>query len=179
MPKTFYEPPKRGKTSMYTPKLGEEICDAISCSSEGLKTLCDKNPHWPERRSIYRWIKKHEEFRNLYKQSKITQIESLVDDILEIANNSENDTYHDDEGNPKCNVEWVNRCRLRIDVYKWLACKLVPRIYGEAGLLQKSPENEPAKDEYDFSLLNHNEVEIVEKLLRKASVKKSSESNTN
>ncbi|HEV2917607.1 MAG TPA: hypothetical protein VGW78_07740 [Candidatus Babeliales bacterium] len=171
---------KMGRPTKYTPELAEEIADALACSSQGLRTLCSENPHWPDRRNIYRWLKRHDEFRKLYTQAKITQIDSLVDDILEIANNSENDTYYDEEGNAKCNVEWVNRCRLRIDVYKWLAAKLVPRIFGDAGQFPKSPEDDHIKkDEYDFSLLEKDEVEVVEKLLRKASVKKPSESGSN
>lgn len=124
-----------GRPTDYTPELAQEICDAIACDSKGLRRLCNENEHWPVRTIIYRWLRKHSEFRHLYMQAKENQIESLVDEILDIADNTSQDTIvkFDSDGNERevCNSEWINRSRLRIDTRKWLAGKLAPKIYGE------------------------------------------------
>jgi hypothetical protein len=124
-----------GRPSDYTLELVEEICDAISCDSKGLRRLCAENPHWPERRNIYKWLRKHEEFRRLYMQAKESQIEALIDDILDISDEGTNDiivrTNKDGEEYEVCNNEFVRRSQLRVDSRKWLATKLCPKIYGD------------------------------------------------
>ncbi len=146
------KPNKQGRPSLYTPELVEEICEAIASSSKGLARLCEENPHWPTRRNIYKWLKKHESFRPLYARAKEQQIECLIDEILEIADNTSQDNVikTDEEGNTKsvANNEWINRSRLRIDTRKWLAAKLCPRLYGDklqndSGL---SPHEQSLKD---------------------------------
>jgi hypothetical protein len=140
---------KLGRPSDYSLKIAEEICDAIASTSHGLRRLCKENPHWPERRNIYHWLKKHKDFRHLYAQSKEFQVESLIDEILEIADDDSRDTITkiDENGSEKenCNSEWINRSRLRIDTRKWLAAKLCPRIYGDNSLSKKE-EVESAAD---------------------------------
>jgi len=136
---------KIGRPSDYTPELAEEICQAIASDSKGLRRLCEENEHWPARANIYKWFKKHPEFRDNYMQSKESQIEALVDEVLEIADDTSNDTIIkvDEQGNKRavCNSEWINRSRLRIDTRKWLAAKLCPRIYGD-----KAAEIQPEND---------------------------------
>jgi len=136
-----------GRPSKYTPELAKEICDAIASSSKGLETLCKENPHWPAPKNINIWRRKHEEFRIAYAQSKIDQIETLVDEILEIADDTSKDTIIkvDENENEKetYNAEWVNRSRLRIDTRKWLAAKLVPRLYGD-----RAVKNDEDKEDF-------------------------------
>ena len=128
------EKKKVGRPTDYTPELGKEICDEISGSSKGLRQLCKENEHWPERRNIYHWLKKHEEFQLQYAQAKKCQVETFIDEILEIADDTSNDTIVkiDHDGNEKevCNSEWINRSRLKVDTRKWLCSKLVPKLYG-------------------------------------------------
>jgi hypothetical protein len=54
----------------------------------------------------------------------------VIDELLEIADDSSNDQIIDTEGEIHFNSQAVQRARLRIDTRKWLACKLVPRVYG-------------------------------------------------
>lgn len=126
---------KVGRPTDYTIELAEEICDAIACSSKGLKPLCNANNHWPDRKNIYQWIKKHPEFRSMYAQAKEHQIEVIVNEILEIADDTSKDTIiktnKDGVEYETCNSEYINRSRLRVDTRKWLAAKLCPRLYGD------------------------------------------------
>lgn len=126
-----------GRPILYTKELAQEICDEISSSSKGLSTLCVENSHWPSKRNILRWTKINEDFCHQYAIAKKQQVESLIDDIIEIADDSSQDFFEDDSGKKKINLEHINRSKLRIDTRKWIACKLVPKIYGD----RTQPEN--------------------------------------
>ena len=63
-------------------------------------------------------------------QAKRCQIEVFIDEILDIADDSSQDEIANNQGHIVCNSEFIARSRLRIDTRKWLASKLVPKIYG-------------------------------------------------
>ena len=119
----------------YTKELGEEICQKLSVSEYGLKRLCAENPHWPCKQTIFEWRIKVKEFGDLYAIAKQDQIETLIDDCLDIADDTSHDTLLKQNKNGEeyevCNSEWINRSRLRIDTRKFLAAKLAPKIYGD------------------------------------------------
>lgn len=121
---------KRGRPTEYTSELATEICDAIAANSKGVKKLCAENPHWPNKDTIFTWIKNNDEFSDQYARAKQCQVELLIDELLEIADDSSQDILFNEEGKEVYDNERVARSRLRIDTRKWLACKLVPRVYG-------------------------------------------------
>ena len=55
----------------------------------------------------------------------------MVDEIIEIADDSSQDNIINKQGQIICNNESINRARLRIDTRKWIASKLAPKIYGD------------------------------------------------
>ena len=110
---------KNGRPTIYTPELANEICNTIAASSKGIKRLCEERPHWPCKDTIFTWRKSHTEFSDLYAQAKMYQIEVLVDEMFDITDDPTLD-----------NLVAINRARLQLDLRKWLACKLVPRVYG-------------------------------------------------
>jgi hypothetical protein len=124
-----------GSPSTYTKEIGEEICLKISTSDYGLKRLCLENPHWPCRQTILEWRIKIKDFGDMYAKAKQDQVETLVDDCLDIADDTSRDTLirtnKDGEEYEVCNTEWINRSRLRIDTRKFMAQKLAPKIYGD------------------------------------------------
>lgn len=126
---------KRGRPSACTPELIKEICEAIATSSNGLNKLCKENPHWPNKRTIMSWRISSTDFHHQYTRAKIHQIEAIIDDILDIADDTSHDTIIKIDKNgdeyEACNNEWIIRSRLRIDTRKWLASKLVPKVYGD------------------------------------------------
>ena len=105
---------KIGRPTAYTPQLAEEICDAIACSSKGIKRLCREHENWPSSFTLFKWLRDNEEFSHQYARAKIAQITVIVDEMLDIAFEAKD----------------VNRARLEIDTRKWLACKLMPKVYG-------------------------------------------------
>ena len=122
---------KTGRSSTYTPEIGIEICDKIASCSTGIKKLCKQIPHWPHPDTIYKWLKDHKSFSDLYAQAKREQVRALVDEILEISDDTSQDELINDQGKVVANSEYINRSRLRVDTRKWIAAKLVPRLYGD------------------------------------------------
>jgi hypothetical protein len=121
-----------GRPSDYTDELAKEICEQVSSGTDGLVKLCKKNKHWPMRSTIYRWMLFNNKFSDMYANAKRIQADFFVEEIIEIADNSSQDDKIDYRtGETICNTEFVQRSRLRVDTRKWLAAKLVPRVYGE------------------------------------------------
>lgn len=128
----------RPPTHEYSEELADEICAEIASNSKSVKKLCDQNPHWPTQKIIWEWIRKYPDFRNKYTRAKQEQVETYVDEILDISDNCNHDTVINSNGEVVANYEYMARSRLRIDTRKWLASKLVPKLYG-TGI---SPEQE-------------------------------------
>ncbi len=105
---------KVGRPTDYTSELATEICNAIACNSKGIKRLCKENPGWPSAFTIFKWLKENNVFSEQYARAKVVQITLIVDEMLDIAFDAED----------------VNKARLEIDTRKWLACKLMPKVYG-------------------------------------------------
>ena len=121
---------KRGRPTEYTQELADLICERIAIHGVGLKKLCEMYDDMPEKAAIRRWCIKHPEFGSQYARAKVQQIDTLVDEIIEIADDSSQDVMINEHGNRVCNSEFIARSRLRIDTRKWLASKLVPKVYG-------------------------------------------------
>jgi len=128
---------KVGRPTDYTSELGIEICDKIASRCVGIRQICNENPHFPNPDTIYVWIRKHKEFAERYAQAKKDQVFGLVDEILDISDDSSRDNKTNNNGDVVCDSEWVARSRLRVDTRKWIAAKLVPRIYGDNALARE------------------------------------------
>ena len=128
------EQAKMGRPTIYTDELADRICHLIATHSFGLKKLCKTYPELPHPDTIRMWCREKTDFSGQYMQAKRDQADLMAEEILCIADDSQNDWMEtaDDEGGLawKVNSEHIARSRLRIDTRKWLAGKLSPRIYG-------------------------------------------------
>lgn len=131
-----------GRTSLYTPELADAICDRIATSSDGLRKICNETEEFPDFATVFRWLAKPEykDFRDKYARARETQADLLADEIIEIADDSKNDTQTDHDGVPIVNHDNINRSRLRVDARKWKASKLAPKKYGERLEVENSGE---------------------------------------
>ncbi len=142
---------KKGRPTKYNDTLAREICDKIASSSKGTKKLCSEHPHWPCQDTLFTWLKIYPEFSEQYAQAKRCQVEILIDEILEIADDDLQDKFTNSQGEIIFNNSVINRAKLRIDTRKWLASKLVPRVYG-------------TRVEYHPSVLNMQQQDEINKL---------------
>ena len=116
-----------GRPSDYTVWKDRAICMRLA-SGESLRSIC-KRKYYPSRFAVIRWLQCNESFRNHYAQAREMQAEYFIDDIIEIADDSENDTIETDNG-PRFNSEYVQRSRLRVDTRKWAMERMAPKRYG-------------------------------------------------
>ncbi len=108
----------------YTEELGDIICEGIA-NGLSLVKICTKEG-LPEVRSVYRWRRKHEEFSQNYARAREDAADQFVQEILEIADEAENDT--------------VQVAKLRTDVRKWTAARF-NRAYQDKNSTEHSGPN--------------------------------------
>jgi len=138
-PTTFRSPEGtqfRIPNSRYTDAIARKICERLMMG-ESMAQIC-KDPRMPTVRSVTRWLADPQlaDFREMYYFARRVQAEVRIDEIIEIADDTTNDweNVYDKNGEVvglKPNNEAIQRSRVRIDTRKWLAARLVPRIYGE------------------------------------------------
>lgn len=132
---------KIGRPTLYTEDLAKEICETISSTSKGIKVLCKENSTWPHPAQVYKWLVKYPFFRDLYALARRNQIQIYVDEIVEISDDSSRDTCVNEDGKKVTDHEHINRARLRVDSRKWIAGKLVPRLYGDKFLDKETSDS--------------------------------------
>lgn len=121
-----------GRPSDYTQELADRLC-ALLADGQSMRKVCE-NDWAPDKASVFMWLRTRPEFLDQYTRAKQEAADSMVDDMLDIADDARNDYMSvNDPDNPgyKFNGEHVNRSRLRVDARKWIAAKLKPKKYGE------------------------------------------------
>ncbi|RAP37953.1 hypothetical protein B1207_02905 [Legionella quinlivanii] len=89
---------KAGRPGDYTQALGDLICERIATHSIGLQRLCDLYHDMPEKSTIRRWYLKYTQFRTQYAQAKALQVETLIDEIIDIADDASQDIDSSEKG---------------------------------------------------------------------------------
>lgn len=118
-----------GRPTKYTKELADQICNLIANSEYGLRRVAKEVGVVPE--TIRTWLIQYPEFLAQYARAKEEQADFLADQIIEIADDSLNDTQVGEDGKPVLNYDHIQRSRLRVDARKWKASKLAPKKYGE------------------------------------------------
>ena len=122
-----------GRPSSYNKQTCDEICNRLALG-ESLRTIC-KSEHLPNISTILDWISKHSEFSEQYARAREQQQEFYAEEILDIADNGQNDYMErlnkNGEVEMVVNYENIQRSRLRVDTRKWIMSKLAPKKYGD------------------------------------------------
>ena len=105
------------------------ICEGIA-DGRSLRSICEAED-MPSKSAVFRWLAANEAFRDQYARAREAQADALFDEILGIADDGQNDTYTDEDGNVRTNQDVIARSRLRVDARKWMAGKLRPKVYGD------------------------------------------------
>jgi len=104
-----------GRPEIYTKELGDLVCEGLA-EKTPLARLCKENDALPSPRTVYSWLRKHEEFLQNYTRAKEDQADYLVEECLEIA---------DDKG-----LDAADK-RIMVDTRKWIASKYRHKKYGD------------------------------------------------
>jgi hypothetical protein len=124
-----------GRPSEFTPEAANEICERLA-KGESLRSICaDEESGWlPSERTVFRWLETNEAFRQQYAHAREVQAETLVDQIIDIADGKDKLDPKELEAQVASDTVVIrdhNRDRLRIESRKWVASKLAPKKYGE------------------------------------------------
>ena len=80
-----------------------------------LRALCQLDD-MPDEGTVYRWIARYPEFREIYAHARELQAMRWAEEVLTIADNTTLDPQDR---------------RIRVDTRKWLLSKVLPKIYGD------------------------------------------------
>lgn len=138
---------KLGRPTIYTEELGKRICDVVATHSCGLNKLTSMFDWMPDKTTINEWRWSNSSFSTQYTKAKIAQSELMAEDCIDIADDTSNDITYNKNGDEVCNTEFVNRSRLRVDTRKWIAAKLLPKIYGDMQRTDSGDNNKEIKEE--------------------------------
>lgn len=137
-----------GPESSYTLEIAQKVCMEVA-DGRSLRSIA-KDEGMPAKRTIFKWLAAHEEFRALYAIAKEESADVHAEDILDIADDGSNDWMaKNDPENPGyvANGEHIARSRLRVDTRKWIACKLKPKKYGDKVAVGGAEDLPPVKFE--------------------------------
>lgn len=90
----------------------------------------------PAQSTVYLWLLDEDKklFSENYARARASQAEVMFDELLDIADDSSEDTMLVQMGKktvPMENKEFVNRSRLKVDTRKWYLSKVLPKKFGD------------------------------------------------
>ncbi len=106
------EQPKRDRSPGYSTEIAETICDRL-VNGESLRAIC-ADPRMPAKATVCRWLARHKEFRRSYTIARQWQMEALMNEMLEIVDDSSRDY-----------VEKTGAIKAR----RWILAHLMPKKY--------------------------------------------------
>jgi hypothetical protein len=137
---------KKGRPTNYCKIIADKICLRLM-QGETLRSICREEDYPPES-TVRQWaLDNREGFYAHYARARDIGIDSIVDEMIDIADSNEFDTKLIN-GNEVPNTEWITRSRLRVDTRKWYVSKMAPKRYGEK---IEPPSAEELSIEEDYS----------------------------
>lgn len=108
-----------------------------------MRAIC-ADDDMPDRSTVHLWVVEDRSgFSNQYANARHAQALRWADEILDIADDGQNDTYETEQGE-RVNTDVIARSRLRVDTRKWLLSKVLPKVYGDKQVLEHSgPDGGP------------------------------------
>ena len=125
---------KGGRPTIFTQELADIICKRIA-AGESLRRICFE-PEMPNADTVFTWLidDKHKRFSENFSRARASQAELMFDEILDIADDGENDYMTITKGDTSYNMEdkeVTNRSKLRVETRKWYLSKVLPKKFGD------------------------------------------------
>lgn len=112
----------------YNQEKADGICERLA-AGESLRKAAEA--YGVAHSTVLEWNATNEAFADQYAHARAAGYALLADQLIEIADDSKNDTIVTEDGKVVTNQEVVARSRLRVDTRKWMLSKMLPKIYGE------------------------------------------------
>ena len=126
----------RGRPGIYSTTLATEICYRIA-SGKSLRAVCGAR-NIPNRSTVLRWLSSHPDFAEQYGRAMEQRAYILLDEVLDIADDSSRDYKKIRGGKPVLDFEHIQRARLRVAARQWFFSGLRARKYGDGGRKETS-----------------------------------------
>lgn len=118
-----------GTPQPYSEDTVKEICLRIM-RGESLKAIC-RDDFMPPNWQVHEWLSGKPDFADRYARACEVRADTIFDDILEIADDNQQDIVLNADGTERLNTDHVQRAKLRIDARKWALAKMQPKKYGD------------------------------------------------
>lgn len=119
-----------GRPTSFTQEIADKVCEGIA-EGKSLRSMLREDESLPASSTLFRWLSLDKSFSEQYARAREAQADVLFDEVLQIADDGQNDSYTDDDGNARTDFDVIARSKLRVDARKWMAGKLRPKVYGE------------------------------------------------
>ena len=138
---------KQGRPTTYTPELANYVCHMIATHACGMGKLTEMYEEFPHKSTIYSWFYKHESFNNQYLEARRLQANVLADSMLDLPQNISR--FEDKDGVQRIDSGILGQAKLSMEVLKWHASKMAPKIYGDKYVEDLRADNERVKRELE------------------------------
>ena len=122
----------RGRPSLYTLALAEEVCERLS-NGETLEDIC-RSAHMPATRTVYLWTETHASFAADFARARTRGFDAIAADALRIANTPVEGIEYvtkADGGVEERRGDMLGHRKLQIETRLKLLAKWDPKRYGE------------------------------------------------
>ena len=138
---------RRGRSSLYTPELGEEVCRRL-VGGETLRTI-GADPEMPCAETVYNWVKDVPGFEDRYAQAKSMQADVMFD------------RAHDEAMAATPGDVWAQK--LKVDTLLRMVSRMKPRKYcervvAEEAIAEARAEDDPDRDGLTVIIKRANEI---------------------
>lgn len=112
-----------GRKSTFDPALAAGVCELLSLGAS-LRQACGELG--VNESTVRLWAKTHSEFAAQYAQATLERAAAQAESVQE-------DYEAEPERGPDGKIDpgWVALQRLKIDTKKWMASKMLPKVYGD------------------------------------------------
>lgn len=118
---------KRLPATYWNVNKAEEITSRVANGEGLIPVLKDLGIH---PMTFYKWLSV-KEFRDVYTDARKIQAELMVNEIMSIADDATRDRIVREDGKVILDFARIQRAKLMIDSRKWVASKLLPKVYGD------------------------------------------------
>lgn len=113
----------------FNQEIADKVCERLA-AGESLRKACEAT-EGAKAPTILLWANENAAFAEHYAQARERGYALLADDLIQIADDGQNDTYKDENGNVRTDQDVIARSRLRVDTRKWMLSKMLPKVYGD------------------------------------------------
>lgn len=149
-----------GRPTIYSDELAQTICESLMVGMS-LRRICELDD-MPAISTVMQWLASNKsDFMEQYAHARQVQAEYLLDELIDIADDSSKD-YVVVDGQERLDQEHIQRAKLRIDTRKWNIEKLAPKRYGAKQQLEHTGSDGGA-----IETINVTPEQVIQKMSEK------------